>query len=178
MENLEKFNTDQIEIVNDSVAMAEELASNSYKMSASQWLHSKYDVKTLVDLCPEEIVCGPFAQIIRYKGRQKDTSLGSSTYDFYKICIQDHSILSTLKKSPDIKLFPFTLYIVIHELIHIVRFSKFLQSFDALLEEKIAEETRVHKKTHEILDKVKITGIADVLKFYNKWRIPFDKLQN
>ena len=176
MEKLEKFNTDQIRIVNDSVAMAEELASNFYKMSASQWLHRKYDVKTLADLCPEEIVRGPFAQIIRYKGQRKDTSLGSSTYDFYKICIQDHSILSTLKKSSSIKLFPFTLYIMVHELIHIVRFSKFLQSFDALLEEKMAEETRVHKKTHEILSKVRITGLADVLKFYNKWRAPFDRL--
>jgi hypothetical protein len=67
MEKLNKFNTDQIDITNNCVAMAEELVSNFYKMSASQWSDAcAYDVKTLVDLSPEEIVHGPFAQVIQY----------------------------------------------------------------------------------------------------------------
>ena len=126
---LSRFSTEQIEIVTDATEMAEELVSDHYKMSASQRLRSVYDIKTLADLAPDEIVQGPFAQIIRYEGKRKDASLGSSTYDFYKICIQDHSILSTLNQNTDIRLFPFTLYIVTHELIHIVRFMKFLQIF-------------------------------------------------
>ena len=178
MKKLQTFNTNQIKIINESVEIAEELVSNHYKMSASQWLHRKYDVKTLVDLNPDEIVHRPYAQIIRYKGQRKDTALGSSTYDFYKICLQDHSILAALEQFSEMKLFPFALYIIIHELIHIVRFSKFLQSFDASPEEKLAEEARVHEKTHEILKTVKFSGLTDVLKFYNKWRMPFDGLQN
>ena len=178
MKQLKKFNPDQLKVVNNSAAMAEELVSNSYKMSEAQWLHRRYDVKTLVNLCPDEITDGPFAQIIRYKGQLKDTSLSSSTYDFYKICLQDHFILITLKQSPCIELFPFILYIVVHELIHIVRFSKFIQNFDASCEEKTVEEKRVHEKTHEILISVKVTGLADVLKFYNKWRVTFDELRN
>jgi len=178
MKKLQTFNTDQIKIVNDSVEIAEELVSNHYKMSASQWLHRRYDVKTLVDLSPDELVHGPYAQIIRYKGQRKDTSLESSTYDFYKICLQDHSILAIIEQLSEMKLFSFTLYIIIHELIHIVRFSKFLQSFDASPEEKLAEESRVHEKTHEILKTIKFSGLTDVLKFYNKWCMPFDGLQN
>ncbi len=178
MENLEKFNRNQIKTVTNSVAMAEELVSNFYKLSATQWLHHRYDVKTLCDLLPDEIVHGPFAQIIRYEGQRKDTSLGSSTFDFYKICLQDYSILSVVKQSPDIKLFPFTLYIVTHELIHIVRFSKFLQNFDASPKEKMIEETRVHKNTHEILKTVRISGLSDVLKFYDKWRNPLDEMRD
>ena len=73
------FSPRQIEIVNNAVAMAEELVSNHYKMSASQWLHQKYDIKTLKDLNPEEIVQGHFAQIIRYEAKHKDTALGSRT---------------------------------------------------------------------------------------------------
>ena len=80
--------------VNESVAMAEELVSEHYKMSASEWLRPKYDVKTRVDLSPDEIVPGPFAQVIRYEGRLENASLGSSSYDFYKICLQDHEILA------------------------------------------------------------------------------------
>jgi len=178
MKKLQTFNTDQIKIVNDSVEIAEELVSNHYKMSASQWLHRRYDVKTLVDLSSDEVVHGPYAQIIRYKGQRKDTSLGSSTYDFYKICLQDHSILAIIEQISEMKLFSFTLYIIIHELIHIVRFSKFLQSFDASPEEKLEEEARVHKKTHGILKTIRFSGLTDVLKFYNKWRMPFDGLQN
>ena len=176
MEKLQEFSAAQIITVNKAVEMAEELVSDFYKMSASEWLRPKYDVKTLVDLGPEEILNEPFAQIIRYKGQRKDTSLGSSSYDFYKICLQDHCILLTLEKTPDLDLFPFTLYIVTHELIHIVRFSKFLQNFDASPEEKIAEEARVHEDTHQILRNVQVPGIPTVLDFYHQWRQPFDKL--
>lgn len=178
MENLETFNANQIAIVNNGVAVSEELVSNFYKMSASQWLGRRYDIKTLADLNPDETIHGPFAQIIRYQGHRKNSSLGSAAYDFYKICLQDHTILATLRQSPDIKLLPFTLYIVTHELIHIVRFSKFLQGFDASQHETMAEESRVHEITHEILDPVSIPGSADVLKFYDRWRQPIDELKN
>jgi hypothetical protein len=176
MENLETFNSDQIAVVNNGVAMSEELVSNFYKMSASQWLSRRYDIKTLADLNPEETVSGPFAQVIRYQGQRKDASLSSAAYDFYKICLQDHAILAAIAQSPGIKLLPFILYIVTHELIHIVRFSKFLQGFDASQNETAAEETRVHEITREILGPVGIPELANVLKFYDKWRQPIDDL--
>ncbi len=155
--------------------MAEELVSDYYKLSSSQWLRRRYDIKTLADLSPDEIVSGPFAQIIRYKAHPKDSCLGSSSYDFYKICLQDNSILAVISNFNAIKLCPFTLYIITHELIHIVRFSEFLQNFNASNEEKLAEETRVHSNTHEILKSVKLPGLSNVLKFYYKWRVPVDK---
>ncbi|MDX2502167.1 MAG: hypothetical protein QNL14_16905 [Deltaproteobacteria bacterium] len=171
------FGPDQLETVNNAVAMAEEIVSNNYKMSASQWLGPRYDVKTLAGLKPEEVIDGPFAQIIRYKGQRKNTSLGSATYDFYKICLQDHTIQSTLEQTREIQLFPFSLYIIAHELIHIVRFSKFLQSFEASAEERMAEERRVHQRTHEILQPVQIHGLKNVLDFYNDWRLAFEDLR-
>ena len=156
--------------------MAEDLVSNHYKMSASQWLHRRYDIKTLKELKPDEIVDGPFAQIIRYQGYPNERSLGSSSYDFFKICLQDHAIKSALRQSQGIELFPFILYIVTHELIHIVRFTKFLQYFDATPEEKMSEEKRVHKKTHELLQSLTVDGLAPVLKYFDLWRIPYDGL--
>ncbi|MFZ0131980.1 MAG: hypothetical protein WAK95_05510 [Desulfobacterales bacterium] len=177
METLAKFRPEQIEIVNKAVALAEELVSNYYKMSASQWLHRRYDIKTLTDLAPDEVVSGPFAQIVRYEGRHRDRALGSSTYDLYKICLQDHAILAVLEQKPDLNLLPFVLYIVTHELIHIVRFSRFLQYFDAAPDERLAEEKRVHLKTHEILAPCRVPGLGDVLEFYNEWRIPYDDMK-
>jgi hypothetical protein len=177
-QTLKKFTAAQIKVVNNSVALAEELVSDHYKMSAGQWLRPKYDVKTLASLSPAEIDHGPFAQIVRYKGLRNNKSLESSAYDFYKICLQDHFILSAMKSSKRLKLFPFMLYIVAHELIHIVRFSKFLQNFDATPEEKILEEARVHETTHQILRPLPIMDLAPVLQFYEKWRTPIDDLQS
>ena len=177
MEKLAQFDSNQIGIVNNSTAMAEDLVSTYYKMSDNQWLRPMYDVKTLADLTPDEIVQGPFAQIIRYEGKRSDASLGSSSFDFYKICIQDHSILSALDQAPDIKLFPFTLYIVTHELIHIVRFKNFLQNFMATPQEKIVEETKVHDTTHDILRNVPMDGLSDVLNFYRRWREPIEDMR-
>ena len=77
--------------------------------------------------------------------------MGSATYDLYKICLQDDAILVALDQHPELAMLPFALYIITHELIHIVRFSKFLQGFDASAEERLSEEKRVHERTHEIL---------------------------
>ncbi|MDL2321143.1 hypothetical protein LJC47_02185 [Desulfosarcina sp. OttesenSCG-928-B08] len=172
------FSPDQMILINNAVAMAEELVSNHYKMSASQWLHPRYDVKTLADLTDDEVVSGPFAQILRYEGKPDGRVLGSSTYDFYKICIQDHAILAVLRSHPEIMLFPFSLYIITHELIHIVRFSRFLQSFDAAEPVRLAEEHRVHGITRDILGLVKIDGMAPVMAFYSLWNRSVDSLKS
>ena len=167
-----------MDVVNNAVAMAEELVSNFFKMSASQWLRPKYDVRTLADLAENEIVHGPFAQIIRYEGKLENGLLGSSAYDFYKVCIQDHSILAVLTERPEIMLSAFALYVVTHELAHIVRFSRFLQNFNANDAEKLTEEHRVHAITHDILEPVKADGLDTVLDFYATWRAPIDGLKS
>jgi hypothetical protein len=174
----QKFKDDELIVVNNAVAMAEELVSNYYKMSASQWLRPKFDVKTLADLSASEIVDGPFAQIIRYEGKLKGGVLGSSTYDFYKICIQDHAILKILRQQRELTLSPFALYVVTHELVHIVRFSRFLQNFNASNAEKLAEERRVHTITHLILEPVNAHGLNTVLDFYATWRCPIDGIKS
>jgi hypothetical protein len=77
---------------------------------------------------------------------------------------------------PELSLSPFSLYIITHELIHIVRFCKFLQSFDASPEERIIEEGRVHASTHQILSGLTIPGMDPVFRFYDQWRRPIDRL--
>ena len=171
-----KFNKTQIIMINNAASMAEELVSDYYKMSVNQWLRPKYDIKTLADLLAGEISQDSFAQIIRYKGQKNGSFLESSSYDYYKICLQDNVILSLLESSPEINFFSFVLYILTHELIHIVRFGKFLQSFDASSEDRLAEEARVHELTRKILSGVNLSGLRDVLEFYKQYGIFFDKI--
>ncbi len=171
MKPLNRFSEKQLRTVHAAVSTAEELVSNYYKLSMSQWLRSRFDVRTLAELAAGEVVHGPFAQLVRYVGRKRDESLVSGAYDFYKICIQDHSVISTLERSRDLGLFPFILYVVTHELIHIVRFSRFLQAFDAPLKERMDEEGRVHRRTFEILEKQRIDGLEAALGYYRPWRV-------
>jgi hypothetical protein len=177
MKNRLQFNPQQLSDVTHAVGIAEELVSNHYKMSDSQWLRPKYDVRTLVELEPSEIIDGPFAQIIRYKGQPRETCLGSALYDFYKICLQDHAILNAIQKNAHLSMLPFILYIITHELIHIVRFSKFLQAFDASPDERLAEEKRVHARTREILRAVNLPGLPAVLDYYRDWRRVYEHME-
>jgi hypothetical protein len=173
-----RFEDRQISVVTEAVAVAEELTSNAFKMSFAEWRRRRYDVKTLADLLPEEIVDGPFAQIIRFIGRKANSSLGSSKFDFYKICLQDHNILAAQERFEALKLFPFILYIVCHELIHVIRFSTFLQAFDASQEERFEEEARVHDKTRSILENASIKEMDVVFEFYRAWEGPLDQVKD
>jgi len=67
---------------------------------------------------------------------------------------------------------------VSHELIHIIRFSKFFQQFEASAKEKVTEERRVHEITHEVLSNVQVSGIKDALSFYDEWRAPLEELRD
>jgi len=178
MSQLQYFRPLQLHRVTCAVDMAEELVSNHYKLSTSQLRRLNYDVKTLADLSAEEIATGHFAQLVKYRLRKKEGLLETESEDFYKICLQDHSILAALAKHPELGFMGFILYIVCHELIHVVRFRRFLQQFDASAEEKLAEERRVHAKTNEILSPVSLNGMAPVLEFYENWRNPPHQLGN
>lgn len=163
------FNDLQLQEVHECARISEELVNNHFKFSESQWSQIRYDVKTLKELSADEIVFGPFAQVLRYVGRKKGNQLESQAFDYYKICIQDHAILDALKKKNGLFLFPFTLYNITHELVHIVRFGRFMHNFFSTEEEKIKEEARVHHHTREILHKVPVTGMNSVFRFYDKW---------
>lgn len=170
------FNAQQLREVNEAMAKAEEVVSDAFKMSASQWLRHRYDVRTRIQLTAEEIVQGPFAQVIRYRGQRPGTSLGSSAYDFYKICLQDHAILAAIEQHRELRLSAFILYVGVHELIHILRFGYFLQRFVATADEMMVEETRVHRLTREIVGPLPEPGLGAVLNFFAHWQPPIDGL--
>ncbi|KPA12432.1 hypothetical protein MHK_007364 [Candidatus Magnetomorum sp. HK-1] len=158
----------QLDIMHKAVDMAEDLVSNAYQLSSRQWQKNPYDVKTLMDLSTDEVADTPYAQLIRYQARKKSSELSSAKYDYYKICVQDHNILSVYNSNKAIHFFPFILYILTHELIHIVRFSRFLHLFHSTEPERLDEERRVHGKTKEILANLNMPSLKPVLN-YKGW---------
>jgi len=158
----------QMDHVNEAVILAEELTSNHFKYSSSQWRRSRYDIRTLKDLQGPEITDTAFAQILRYVGQPTGTDLGSYRFDFYKICLQDHVILHALDRESKLALYPLVVYVVTHELVHIVRFSGFHQMFETYPSERAAEETRVHEATAQILEPTNISGLAPIAQAYRE----------
>lgn len=169
-----QFNIKELRMVEEAADASEEMVNNHFKMSSSQWLKNRYDIKTAKDLAPHEQVNGPFAQVIKYEARPTDRWLGSSSYSLYKVCIQDAAILSALDKVIGLKMAPFLLYILTHELIHVVRFSNWEQRYENKDEADVTleEEQKVHELTYRILAPMPIEGLMKVFEFYRDWRFP------
>jgi hypothetical protein len=165
------FNESELEQVATAVLRAEEVVYNYFKLSSSQWLKNRYDIKTARDLLPHERVEGPFAQVLKYEGRRQDLSLGSSVFSLYHVCIQDPAIISFVAEKPQIGLEPFLLYILVHELVHVVRFARFEHRYENACEAEVTleEEKKVHGITHDIIAPKTVPGMSQVFEFYAQW---------
>jgi hypothetical protein len=164
------FQQDEIAVLRQSIDIAEELLSEHYKISTSQWKRYRYDIQSLRDLQEKEITDTAFAQIHRYAQSPHERLRGSETGDYFKICLQDHVIRKAVERDASIHLFPLSLYIVTHELIHVIRFAKFLQRFESTTPEQEVEEGRVHAQTYQLLENCRIPGLIEVLAAFRDCR--------
>ena len=164
------FQQGEIAVLRQSIDISEELLSEHYKISTSQWKRYRYDIQSLKDLQTKEITDLAFAQIYRYAQSPHERLRGSETGDYFKICLQDHVVRRAVERDASIQLFPLSLYIVTHELIHVIRFAKFLQRFDSTALEQEVEEGRVHALTFKLLENRKIPGLPEVLSAFKDCR--------
>jgi hypothetical protein len=162
-----RFQGPEKPIIQEAVLIAEESTSDFFKLSNSHWRRSRYDILTLEALWDEEISAHALAQVAKYTCCLPGRELKSAHYDLYRICLQDHNILSTLDQQTKLALLPLLIYVITHELVHIVRFSQFHQLFDATAEEKAQEEKRVHSLTREILKPFKCPDLEEIALYYH-----------
>ena len=162
------FHQDHKELLKEAAVIAEEVTSDFFKLSPCHWRRARYDILTLEALRAEEICSHALALVAKYDGWHKDRLLRSAAFDFYRVCLQDHNILKTLEHVDGLSLFPLLLYIVTHELVHIVRFSQFLALFEAPEEHKQEEERRVHRLTQKILAPLKFRDLPPVMRYYDE----------
>ena len=164
------FKPDQIQVVSQAVEIAEDVTANYFKISTTQWKHVRYDIRTLADLNEDEITESAFAQITRYGRKPDHTGAGVRHYDYFKICLQDHNIMAAVERDESLQLLPLGIYVITHELVHVVRFCMYLQRFDADPMERQREEMRVHEITHEALGTLGLSHLAYVLHAYRNYQ--------
>jgi hypothetical protein len=164
------FQDDEIAVVGQAIEISEDLISDFYKISTSEWKRCRYDIQSLQSLHADEITDAAFAQIRRYACYPGERLRGSEPGDYFKICLQDHRIREAIARDSRLHLFPFATYIVTHELIHVVRFSKFIHRFHTSEREIDAEEQRVHALTCKVLSGLKIKGMGHVVDVFQDSR--------
>jgi len=160
------FDNVQIPLAKMAFNDAERLVSHHFRMSGDEFRKNKYDVKTLAFLEQHEVKDGAFAQLCKYSydAPYDLKPEGREGFDFYRICLQDNSILDAVDRANSfIKLKPLMLYIAVHELIHVIRFGTGAIDFDAPQEEKEQEEKIVHRLTRSALQPVKQNDLEIIL---------------
>ena len=149
------------------VELARELTGEFYALGVEEARRIPYEVRTLAHLDQDEIRRrGVLADIARYEYREP--SFGRKR-DLYRVNLQDHNILHSLRRRQDgVPFSPLLLYVPTHEIVHVIRFVKFLAPFHLGLPERGSEERRVHEITRKILARVPLPGMEKVLSRYRQ----------
>ncbi len=173
---LKYFNQRQLGMLGEALDIAEDMTSNYFKLSLSQWKRHPFDIKTLSNLFGEDIKDNSFALL--KKSMAASNGKREPLYkrrEFYLICMQDHRILKALRRDRDLELLPLLAYILTHELVHIVRFCNFQVRFDTQEEHtRVKEERIVHQTTYKILKELSLPNLSYILGSYNPNRMNVD----
>ena len=165
------FKSRELLTVSEALDIAEDKTCDFYKFSADQWRRHPYDIRTISDLKPNQVVPDAFALLHKCPKVLKGLEPRKNSRDFYFICLQDHLILKALARDSNLGLLPLLVYIFTHELVHIVRFSNFFQRFDISGKGREREERVVHNTTHEILKDLPMPRLDYVLESYGDHRV-------
>jgi hypothetical protein len=158
---LRLFTASQRRQVARAAARAEELIRGFYCIPGRERSRFPYDVATLAD------DPGPgrrvFADLVRVV-RPASAEAGRDPREIYRIRLRDDELLAATAPPGEVLLAPLLLYVLTHELVHVVRFASGLAIFDdddpGRREE---EENRVHSITRRVLDPVRDGALRTVV---------------
>jgi hypothetical protein len=140
------FDLEQLALVQRSLQRSEALVSQSFRIPALPSRHYPYELLTLVDLRGPERDEEAFAHLVIYE-RQRPNGVEH----LYRICVQDDVILLRAGDAGAEWLAALLVYVLTHELVHVVRFQRAEQSFHVPAAARESEEELVHRITLEIL---------------------------
>jgi hypothetical protein len=148
------FSTPQRNLVLQALDEAEGRTAGYYCIPPFRWEQLRYDLLTQADHGWEPMPDPALARVRRLRRVN-----ARSPFDFYRIELSDRSILEAAKRENLIQdIYPFLLYILTHEMIHMVRLSSILDDgSETLPPNEESEEQRVQSISRRIL-----TGSSDI----------------
>ena len=144
-----QFSPAQCKQVDEAVEEAEHRTTRYYCIPPFRWQQLPYDLLTRRDHewkpLPEPIL----AQVQRL---QKVNLSSHRPFEFFRIQLNDPSILSAAhREMPGKDIYHFLVYILTHEMVHMVRLSSILENEEDTLSACGSEESRVQKISRQIL---------------------------
>ncbi len=169
------FNAEHLSLIEQARRRAERLVWGFYVLSGREGERVRYEVKTLRDLCPEEVRDDALAHLVCYECVRRVGAHVLQQYELYRICLQDHRLLEAARALPRLlDLRALLLYVLTHELVHVVRFVQKLQRIDLPLGERATEEAIVERTAWKILARVRAYPMERLREFLSPsgWAIP------
>jgi hypothetical protein len=152
--------------VGEALERAEELAESFFGVDLGDCDRFPFDLQTLAHLRGPEKTRRALAQVCKYEYGKKELSRRDAKKAFYRICLQDDKILKSASEENPALLKPLLLYIVAHELIHVIRFSMDPIKFHLSPRDRHAEEKSVHRITYDLLQPIQDSKIEVLLERY------------
>ncbi|MBN2433560.1 MAG: hypothetical protein JXQ27_18985 [Acidobacteria bacterium] len=163
------FTPQQLSQIHTCLVEAEERLSRFYRFAPREWFSYSYDLLTVRDL-PAALtfpVAGVLAEVV--KGPSPSTTRTSFPFgveSLYRILLFDRNILLSMERLPDVRFDRFMLYILTHELIHIVRFTHSVD-FHLPPAAKTREEKKVHALTGQVLESLDDRSLGRIARLYS-----------
>jgi hypothetical protein len=141
-----QFTQPQRSLIVEAMDEAERRTTDYYCIPPFRWHQLRYDLITRADEewnpIPDSVFAG--VQCLRRTGRR-------GHFDFFRIQLNDPSILTAAERENLRDLYPFLVYILTHEMVHVVRLSSILAEWPDAPAADPSEEHRVHRISHQIL---------------------------
>jgi hypothetical protein len=166
------FGLEQLALVNTSLGRSEALVSGWYRIPALPSKHYPYELVTLADQGDQERAPDALAHLVVYERRRR-----SGLEHLYRICLQDDQILRRVGESGGL-LGSLMVYVLTHELVHVVRFQRAEESFMVGQPGRQREEDQVHRITLELLERAGEPDWERLDRLYGNPVIPVQLVQD
>ena len=168
MDEMERntFSLEHKGILAYSEQKAARLAEEHFSIPRLPSPYYPFQIATLDELDPEEIIDDRFARLVLYERHRGETGERR-----YRICLQDDIILRRIEEEGrDIHLSDLLLYVLLHEIIHVIRFQREELKFEVEELQRMSEELIVHQLTYDILAGLDSPGMKLLLERYSPYR--------
>jgi hypothetical protein len=151
------FTSSDLATISRATVLAEKLTADHFSLANDEWNRNPYAVFTRKQVRDSFYQQDVFAHVV-CRAPEKASDRGKGLWEDFAIVLQDPAILRALLRSTSRDLWTLALFILTHELIHIVRFRKFGVDFFASSKERDEEEKIVYDVTEKILRGVSNTN--------------------
>lgn len=150
-----QFNLQQLALVQKAQGRSEVLVARHFRIPALPSSLYPYEVATLADMETRERADDALAHLVIYQ-RQRT----GAVEHLYRVCLQDDVILRRQERWQEgASLESLLNYVLTHELIHVVRFQRHEESYQASKGSRQQEEELVHRTAVDLLRQADTPGV-------------------